>query len=227
MEFAVTFAVVAVASVLLADLIRKAPAVFYVLAALSVVILFAGFNGLLPGSLWKALLIPVRRCMVALALFAVVMFIGVLPRGSWLDTRLRPVRAELSIIACILCMGHMCAYLGTYASRALAGSLGASTLVSFMVALVLFVLVLVLGVTSFNFVKHRMRSRTWKSVQLLAYPFFGLTWVHLMFMLVPAALLGGGQALASVIIYTVLFGAYLVLRLYRAHKDRQSEIQPA
>ena len=92
-----------------------------------------------------------------------------------------------------------------------------------MVALILLVLVIVLGVTSFNFVKRRMGGRVWKNVQRWAYPFFGLAWAHLMFMLVPAAAKGGEQATVSVAIYTVLFAAYFVLRIVRAVKDMRAD----
>ncbi len=227
MEFLIVFVVTVAAALALREPLRRWPVAFYVLACAVVVVFLAGANGLLSGSWWKPAIVLVQRCMVALSLFAVVMLIGALPKGSKLDAWLRPVRAELSIVACILCLGHMCVYVGPYASRAVAGSLGVTTMVSFVVAVVLFALVVVLGVTSLNFVKHRMGGRTWKNVQRLAYPFFGLAWVHLMFMLAPAAAKGGEQAVLSVVIYTVLFAAYLVLRLYRAHKDGQIEVAAA
>ena len=223
MEFLIVFAVTAAATLLLREPLRRWPVVFYALACATVVVFLAGANGLLPGNWWKSTSMLVQRCMVALSLFAVVMLIGVLPKGSKLDAWLRPVRAELSIVACILCLGHMCVYLAPYALRAVAGSLGTTTLASFVVAVVLFALVIALGVTSFGFVKHRMGGRTWRNVQRLAYPFFGLTWAHLMFMLAPAASKGGEQAVLSVVIYSVVFGAYLLLRLYRAYKDGRAE----
>lgn len=225
MEFLVTLVVTVAAVLVLREPVKRWPVAFYVAAIVVVVSFFAGLNGLLPGSWWKPLVLLVQRCMVALALFAIVMFIGVLPKGSKLDMRLCPIRAEISIIACILCMGHMCVYLAPYASRALSGSLANSMLASFVVAIVLFVLLIVLGITSFNFVKQRMGGATWKKVQLLAYPFFGLAWVHLMFMLAPAAMRGGEQAVLSVAIYSILFAAYAVLRLHRRRKDGGAEPQ--
>lgn len=223
MEFLFVFAVTVVAALALREPLKRWPAAFYSLAATVVLVFLAGANGLLPGMWWKPLISLVQRCMLALSLFAIVMLIGVLPKGSKLDSWLRPVRAELSIVACIFCMGHMCMYLSPYASRALAGSLAGSMLASFSVALVLFVLLIVLGVTSFNFVKQRMGGATWKKVQLLAYPFFGLAWLHLMFMLAPAASRGGEQAVLSVAIYSILFIAYAVLRLFRRWKDGKAE----
>ena len=222
MEFLFVFAATAVAALALREPLKHCPVAFYALACAVVVVFLAGANGLLSGSWWKPAIVLVQRCMVALSLFAVVMLIGALPKGGRLDAWLRPVRAELSIVACILCLGHMCMYLAPYAARAVAGTMGAPMLASFVVAVVLFVLVLLLGVTSFGFVKQRMGGRTWKNVQRLAYPFFGLAWAHLMFMLAPAASKGGEQALASVVIYTMLFAFYLVLRLYRAYRDKRA-----
>ena len=74
-----------------------------------------------------------------------------------------------------------------------------------VVALALLVLLLVLGVTSFAFVKRRMRTDSWKRLQRWAYVFFGLVYVHLMLMLAPAASQGGEAAVASVVVYTVIF----------------------
>ncbi len=222
MEFLIVLVVTVAATLALREPLKRWPVLFYVLAVAAVVIYFAGVNDLLSGTWWKPMIALVQRCMVALALFTVVMFIGALPKGSKLDMWLRPVRAEISIVACILCLGHMCAYLSPYAARAIAGSLAGATLASFIVALVLFVLLIILGVTSFNFVKHRMSGCVWKNVQRLAYPFFGLAWVHLMFMLAPAAAKGGEQAVFSVALYSVVFGLYLALRLFRAWREKQA-----
>lgn len=219
MEFVLVFVATIAAALVLREPLRRWPVVFYALATVVVVVYLAGANGLIAGGWWKLAIALVQRCMVALSLFAVVMLIGVLPKGSRSDAWLRPVRAELSIVACILCLGHMCAYLGPYAARALSGSMEASMLVSFAVAMVLFVLVIALGITSFSFVKQRMGGRFWKSVQRLAYLFFGLAWVHVVFMLAPAASKGGEQALLSLVVYTVLFAAYLALRLFRAWRN--------
>lgn len=219
MEFLTVFVVTCVAALALREPLRRWPVAFYALAAAAVVVYLAGANGLLAGGWWKPSIVLVQRCMVAFSLFAAVMLIGALPKGSKLDVWLRPVRAELSIVACILCLGHMCAYLGPYAARAASGGMGPSMLASFMLAVVLFVLVLVLGITSLGFVKQRMGGRSWKNVQRLAYPFFGLAWAHAVLMLAPAASSGGSQALLSMAIYTALAVAYLALRLFRAWKD--------
>lgn len=115
----------------------------------------------------------------------------------------------------------MAVYLVSYAPR-LGGALGANVLGALGVALALLVLLLVLGVTSFGFVKRRMRTESWKRLQRWAYVFSGLVYVHLMLMLAPAASRGGEAALVTVAVYTVVFGTYAVLRVRRAFVDRRA-----
>ena len=119
---------------------------------------------------------------------------------------LKPVRAELSIVAWLLSLGHVAVYGATYLPRiASGGATNGNVAASFAVAVVLLALLAVLGVTSFNLVKRRMRTETWKKVQKLAYPFFLLTYVHLLLMLAPSALHGGVAATTSVAVYSIVF----------------------
>ena len=91
--------------------------------------------------------------------------------------------------------------------------------VGLAVAAAITVLLVVLGVTSFNSVKARMSKQIWVKVQKWAYVFFGLTYVHVLAMLLPSALGGGAAAVQSVAAYTVVFGAYAVLRVARAKRE--------
>lgn len=108
---------------------------------------------------------------------------------------MKPIRAELSIIACILCLGHMAVYLGSYLPRLLGNaSINSNVAVAFGVAVALFVLLALLGVTSLGIVKRAMSSRRWTRIQRFAYLFFALIFCHLALMLLPAALHGGVAA---------------------------------
>lgn len=198
---------------LLRNFVRKAPVAFYV-AAIAVDVLFLCSDVLgVPRIVDAALFTVVHKCTLALALFVIVMFIGVFPVDSKIRRWLQPIRAELSIVAWILSMGHMAAYFSSYMTRLFSGVVDGAVFAAIVVALVLLVLLLVLGVTSFQFVKRRMSKVSWKRVQLLAYPFFGLVYVHLLLMLLPPALHGGSTARFSVAVYTVIFIAYFVSRV--------------
>lgn len=218
MDFLVVLVFAIAGAFALRNPLKKMPVVFYALAIAVCVLFVAGGFFPMPRPVWSGLLLLVQKCMLALALFSVVMFIGVFSPDSRIGRWLRPVRAELSIIAWILALGHMAVHLASYLPRL--GTTRDTVLVSFAVALVLFVLLLILGVTSFSVVKKRMKRDTWKRVQMLAYPFFGLVYVHLMLMLLPSALQGGAAAQASVTVYSVLFVAYAGLRMRRAVIDR-------
>ena len=203
MTFLMVLAVTVAACLALRTPLHKWPVAFYVLAVAADVAYVIGVEGLLPRVVMGPLTLLMGKCVLSLALFVVVMYIGVFAKGSKVHQWLKPVRSELSIIACILACGHMA------------------------VALALLVLLLVLGVTSFAFVKRRMRTDSWKRLQRWAYVFFGLVYVHLMLMLAPAASQGGEAAVASVVVYTVIFGAYAALRVRRALVDRRADAAAA
>lgn len=205
--------------------LKKYPVAFYVMAA-AMVVLFAVEDMLgLSRAVSSILFMLVHKCTLALALFVIVMFIGVFSKTSKVRQWLQPIRAELSIIAWILSLGHMFVYLVAYASRFAAGVVGGSVAVALVVAIVLFALLVVLGVTSLRLVKKRMAKKMWKRVQMLAYPFFALVYLHLMLMLLPPALAGGAAAQCSVGIYAVVFFVYVVARFARAALDRRVSVR--
>ena len=87
--------------------LHKWPVAFYALAVVADVAYIAGIEGLLPRAVASPLTLLMGKCMLSLALFVVVMYIGVFAKGSRVHQWLKPVRAELSILACILACGHM------------------------------------------------------------------------------------------------------------------------
>lgn len=210
----------AVFAVLCKGVIKAHPGAFYALAIALDVLLVVGSFVRLPGALDDALFLLLHKCTLATALFAIVMCIGVFKRDGRVAQQLRPIRAELSIVAWLLSLAHMAVYLASYATRLSSGFAQANVAAALVVALALFVLLLVLGVTSFNAVKRRMSRTTWKRVQLWAYPFFGLVYVHVMLMLLPSALRGGAAAQTSAAVYSVVFLGYAVARSARAVADR-------
>lgn len=224
MTFALVLVCTVAACFALRNPLKRWPVPFYVLAVAVDVLFAAGLAFGMPRDVWAAFFLLVQKCTLPLALFVVVMYIGVLPRESRAFQWLKPVRAELSIVAWLLSLGHMAVYLESYLPRILAGGpFDGNVVAAFALAVVLLALLVVLGVTSFNFAKKRMRAETWKKVQRLAYPFFMLVYVHLLLMLAPAALRGGIAAQMSVAVYSAVFLAYAALRLARAARDRKAQ----
>ncbi|MEC4293907.1 hypothetical protein [Adlercreutzia shanghongiae] len=211
---------VAFALVFRTPLIRM-PAVFYVLAVAVALLFLSGILGQALPTLNRELLPFLRRCIFPYALFVVVMYMGVLPEASCLRQYLKPARGPLSIVAALLVLCHGVSYLGVYLNVALGGfsTASASTASSLAMAVALSVILGVLTVTSFNFVRHRMRGKTWKVVQKAAYAFFGLVTAHAVVLLLPASLTGGSAAF-SVSVYMGVFLLYVILRIARWAKVR-------
>jgi DMSO/TMAO reductase YedYZ heme-binding membrane subunit len=213
MNFLIVLIVAAVVVYAIEPAIKKAAPVFYLLAAAADVAYIVSFQLFLPLWFERIGLVLVQKCTLALALLTIVMFIGCFKQTSRIRLRLQPIRGQLSVMGCILALGHIAMYLSLYLPNILRLSVQAHILVSLVVALALFLLVAVLGVTSLNFIKRRMSAKQWKRVQLLAYPFYLLVYIHLMISLSPVALNGSSTALTSVVVYSALFIAYTALRI--------------
>lgn len=221
MRFAIVLLCVAVFCFACKDAIRKAPWVFYVLA-----LVLSGMYAITsyvtyPYWLQRALFLLMQKGTLATAFFVVVMYIGVFDNFQVVLHRLKPTRAALSIIGCILILGHVVKYLTAYLPRmgALSGTLAASI----WLALGLFVLMLVLGVTSFQVVKRHMSAQGWIKLQKWAYLFYAGMYAHIILILLPPAMQGSAAAVQSVWVYSVVFVLYAVLRVAKAVRERQAK----
>jgi DMSO/TMAO reductase YedYZ heme-binding membrane subunit len=223
MQFLITLVIVVAICVGLSKQIKRYPVVFYGLAVALVAAALVLFT--MPST--DVLLRPFRSVMqkgqAAFAFYVVVMFIGVLGDGSWLSKRLMPVRGELSIIGSLLICAHIVPYLSNYAQMALRlSTLKPNIALAIVISFVLLALVLLLTVTSFKLIKKSMSSKAWKRIQSFAYVMFGLVYVHVLGYLLVAAMQGAQVATLTVITYSVVFVAYLVLRVYRAVVNRRA-----
>ena len=182
MDFAIILAVTIVGCFALRNPLKALPVAFYAAAiAIDVVYVYGVFFGL-PRAIWSPLFVLIQKCELSLALFVVVMFIGCLNRDGRAYHWLKPVRSELSIVAWFLSLGHMAVYLGSYLPRLLGNaSINSNVAVAFGVAVALFVLLALLGVTSLGIVKRAMSSRRWTRIQRFAYLFFALIFTYIIF----------------------------------------------
>lgn len=185
---------------------RYAGALYLLASAINLGIVFARNNSFL----WNIFV----NCALATALFAVVMYMAVLPRGGRAVRRLLPIRAELSIIASILTLGHNVAYGKTYFIRLelLRGEL----LWAAICSVVLIALMLPLMVTSFPKIRKKMKAKAWKRLQRLAYGFYGLTYIHAMILAVHFLKAGKEEYILNVLLYSAVFIPYGILRLRKA-----------
>lgn len=215
MRFLIALACCIVLVALLAKPLKRHSVPFYLAALALVGLYWFGVASNAAGGLWAYFMPLMQRCALAFMLFTIVMFAGVLDDSSALRARLMPIRRQLSILGCIFALGHLAFYGVSYVPRvglAFAGNLG----FSLTLAAALTVLMTILLITSFQAVKRRMSAAHWKSIQRLAYPFYLLTYVHLLLLLGPSALAGRSTAAISLAVYSLVVATYIVLRTRRA-----------
>ena len=152
---------------------------------------------------------------LAAAFWALVMWTGALPAGSRAGKRLLSARGELSVFAAILTLGHVLIRGMLYIKllREPGGHTDAAFLLTCFIVLLLLIIMLPLTVLSFKGVRRRMQTRRWKRIQKLAYLFYGLIYVHVLVLYLPGVLNGAKGHLLTVLVYSVIWIAYLILRL--------------
>lgn len=148
--------------------IKKHARLFYigaaVLSILVIVITYSGISFRFPTWIQNYIWPIFANCTFATALFVIVRMTGALPNGSAAIKRLMPIRAELSIIASILTLGHNIGYGKTYfvmlftAPERLSGNLCLAAICS----LIMILIMIPLMITSFPKVRRKMKAKNWK-----------------------------------------------------------------
>ncbi|WP_304426584.1 hypothetical protein [uncultured Adlercreutzia sp.] len=204
------------------DALRKLPGLFYGLA-LVLSFLYAITGAVAFPVDFKLLLFSlIQKGTLATALFIIVMYMGVFRDVAFVKHRLMPTRAPLSIIACILILGHVIKYAFSFATTM--GMMTTMAQVGLALGVLAFWLMIPLGISSLQAVKKKMSTASWLALQKWAYLFYGLVYVHLAVLLGPPAFSGAGAASReSLVVYTVLFGVYAVLRVGKAIMDKHKE----
>lgn len=219
------------------NMIRKRPAVFYVLsiAIIGFIVCYTKLNlyEVFPEWTYLYVISVFYRGAFSTALFVIVMYIGALnPKGK-IVRALMPIRGYLSIIACLITFAHSFAY-GIYYISAVfhtPDELDLRQILALILTVPLFLIMIILMVTSFKAVRKKMNPRVWKNIQRLSYPWFAILYVYLMVLLVPSMLESLSPSsdmemiykinyILSVLSYTVVFGTYLVLRVRKYRKDQ-------
>ncbi|MPQ43336.1 ferric reductase-like transmembrane domain-containing protein [Clostridium tarantellae] len=174
----------------------------------------------LKGSLIDLILQPMKRGTIALALFTIVMYTGALNKKWKITKILFSIRAQLSIIACILTLGHNILYGTKWFVKLFFdfNSLSGLKLVATIISLILIMIMIPLMVTSFPSVRKKMKFKVWKRIQKLAYVFYGLIYVHILLLYIPKINKG---KLMDVLIYGFIMGAYFIFRIIRYYIDKK------
>ena len=200
--------------------LRKNPAPFYVGAVLiAVVSVFAVWSEMRFTTMTADWIIPIfARGGLPGGLFIIVMWTGAFPNASKPVKYLLPIRRQLSIIASILTLGHNAAYGKTYFVRLFASpaSLPLTTRAAAICSLVMLLIMIPLFITSFLYVRKKMRPKTWKRLQRSAYVFYGLLYCHILLFTLPNALAGKPAYIMTAFVYTSIFSSYVACRIMKA-----------
>lgn len=151
------------------------------------------------------------RGVLSVATFVWVMYAGVFVRQNTFSKKLLLIRGEISIIGCILALGHNLIFGWSYFPFMILKPLqfGVSGLVVSILTLLAILLMLLLGITSFKVIRKKMKPKTWKSIQRLAYVFFYLMYIQVMVFF----LNHWRDKLVDILIYSFIFGLYGILRI--------------
>lgn len=198
--------------------IRKHAGLFYILAVLVVIceVLYyqTGLRDAAPEWITEYIVNPFKRGALPTAMFMVVMYMGALDAKKPSVSKLLNIRGELSIIACILTLGHNIIYgkkqfvnLFTNPSE-----MPTQAFIASIISIIMILIMVPLMITSFKAVRKKMRAVQWKNLQRWAYVFFGLIYAHIMVLFVPKF----SEKYLDIIAYTLVFGTYAVLRVTKA-----------
>ena len=220
MNFIISFILVILFVRFLGELLKKKPVIFYIAAAViaaAVVVVHAlgyHFSGIF-GNYIEPLF---ARAGISGAMFILVMYAGAAPAGSYISRKLMPIRGQLSIIASILTLGHNAAYGLTYFKNLFSASDDMQTyqVLASICSIIMIVIMIPLFITSFIKIRRRMNGKKWKRLQRLAYVFYGLTYVHIIILIIPQVLRQRTWYVVSFILYTAIYLGYLVCRLLKA-----------
>ena len=218
--------IIALLTVFLLDKpLKRHPAVYYVTAALltaaSVIIMQSGVS--IPSRFVREYIIGIfSRGALGVGFWAVVMWAGALPNGSYPIKKLMPIRGELSIIAAILTLSHIITFGWQYIANFMKGRTGSDFAVTSIVCIVMVLIMVPLTVMSFKAVRKRMNAKTWKKIQRFAYLFYALIYVHIMVLFVPKSQSGREGYFLSVLVYSAVFAGYAVMRVrkYNVAKNK-------
>lgn len=202
--------------------IKNKAVIFYCasicISLLGVILVWGNFR--LPQFVNNIVLPVIARGGLAGAFFIIVMMTGAIPNKTKLIKFLMPIRGELSIIACILTFGHNIAYGRHYYIALLSPDteLPLMQKLATICSLLMVLIMIPLFITSFKCIRKKMKGKTWKRLQGLAYIFYALLGIHIMLLCVPNALVGRKGYGLTVVIYGTVFVAYAICRIMKALK---------
>lgn len=209
--------------------LKKHPILFYSGAGIiTIVLALIPFDGV-PNFVNNYILALFRRGSLATAIFIIVMYTGALKNGSALMKKLIVIRGELSIMASIMILCHNIFFGKIYFVRLFtsASTMPVTQLFAAIASLLMLVIMIPLAIMSFSKVRKKMKPKLWKRLQRFAYVFYALIYIHIFLLTYSSAQARRGDYALSLILYTIIFGVYLVMRVRKYLLKKNSNIKLA
>lgn len=199
---------------LTADNLKKYSPIYY-LGFYAMILFIIGINALgyydRLGPVVKYYIDLFQRGVISTAIFIIVMYLGVVTKPTKLSKRFYRIRGEMSIIACLMAFTHNILYGVVYFVKIFKRpeNMLIQVRLAAIISIILIILMIPLFITSFMTVRKKMNPKSWKNLQRLAYPFYGLIYVHVLLLFS----LDVEKNKVSIITYTLIYVSYGVLRL--------------
>lgn len=195
--------------------LKKYPGIFYITAVIITILVSSVDAKTLPSILSDFILPIFSRGSFSTALWCIVMWTGAFPNGSKPIKFLMPIRAELSIFAAILTLGHNIGYGKNYFTMLFTNidRMTPQLITASILTIIMLLIMIPLTVISFPQIHKKMNGKLWKKIQRTAYLFYALIYVHVMVLCLPSARMGRDGYLLSIIIYSMVFIGYAVCRI--------------
>lgn len=219
-------------TIILANKIKTHPKVFYFVSAIiSICFIFIynywtlkGFHPKFSYNIIKNLMAYVKKGIVGYCLFIIVMFLGVIKKKGNISKKLMSIRKELAIIASIFSFCHLLIYGFSFLFSLISGkAIDLGYIILFISSFVLFIILIPLFISSFKRIKNKMELAKWKKLQKYSYYFYFILFSNVIFVFIRRLIFNKEKVAAkpngieetwiSLIVYTILFLTYTILRI--------------
>lgn len=208
------------------DLIKKYPVIFYlgIYAWTGFVVYYynMGFDRNFPTWFNEYFMKIFSRGIFATASFMIVMFLGTIAKHNDFSKKLMAIRGEMSIMASLLVFSHNIIFGLRYFPILFTNpsSMPQRQLIASIITIFLLLMLIPLFVTSFKTIRRKMKAKSWKNLQKMAYPFFIGIYVHVMVLYSS----NWKENMVGVVIYTLIYLAYIILRLRKRNIKMQKSL---
>ncbi|MGL5439522.1 MAG: hypothetical protein ACRDA4_03945 [Filifactoraceae bacterium] len=205
--------------------LKKYPNIFYVSAILLTAFLIIykayGLKEYFPDFINIYVIRVFRVGAFPTALFSIIMYLPIFKGKSNIVSKLYSIRAEMSIFAAIITLGHNLSYGLHYFPQFFLHpeEMKPGRYLATILTLILISLLSILTVTSFPSIRKKMKPKNWKNIQKLSYVFYMLIYVHVMVLFYFSEKIN----YFDVSIYSIIFLGYAILRIIRAYLDNSNK----